>query len=59
MASYYDPAITTMHQPREAIGRIATEALIEIIEGDVSEERPRHVMLKSELVVRDSTRRLG
>lgn len=59
VASYFDPAITTMHQPREAIGRIATEALIEIIEGDVSEDRPRHVILKSELVIRDSTARIA
>ncbi len=54
----YAPPLTTMRQPREQIGRIATETLINLLEGNVSSAEPVRVVLKSELVVRDSTARL-
>ena len=57
VARYAAPPLTTMHQPREEIGRMATRTLIDIIEGAVPESEPVHVMLRAELVVRDSTRR--
>jgi len=58
VARYAAPPLTTMHQPREEIGRMATGALIDIIEGTAPEGEPVHVMLRAELVVRESTRRL-
>ncbi len=51
----YAPALTTMRQPREQIGRIATETLINILEGNVRSLAPMRVVLKSELMVREST----
>ena len=58
VARYAAPPLTTMHQPREEIGRLATSTLIDIIEGTIPEGEPVHVMLRAELVVRESTRRL-
>jgi LacI family repressor for deo operon, udp, cdd, tsx, nupC, and nupG len=57
-APYYNPPLTTVRQPREEIGRMATSTLIDIIEG-VSDREPIHVVLSSELVVRESTRAIG
>lgn len=56
ISDYYAPALTTMRQPREDIGRRATEALIDILEGNVTYRGPLRVVLRSELVVRESTR---
>lgn len=55
----YAPALTTMRQPREEIGRIATETLINILEGNRNTAEPVRVVLQSELVIRESTTRLG
>jgi LacI family repressor for deo operon, udp, cdd, tsx, nupC, and nupG len=55
----YAPALTTMRQPREELGRVATEMLINILEGTVSAPEPAHVVLASELIVRESTARIG
>jgi len=51
----YSPALSTMRQPREQIGRIATETLINILEGNRTTSDPARVVLRSELVVREST----
>jgi LacI family repressor for deo operon, udp, cdd, tsx, nupC, and nupG len=51
----YAPPLTTMRQPREQIGRIATETLINILEGSMASHDPVRVVLQSELIVRDST----
>lgn len=51
----YAPPLTTMRQPREKIGRMATETLVNILEGNVVSSDPVRVILQSELVVRDST----
>lgn len=59
VASFFDPPLTTMRQPREDIGRMATRSLIDIIEGLVPEDEPIHVVLTSDLVVRESTRSIG
>ena len=58
IASYFAPPLTTMRQPRETIGQLATRALIDIIEGVIPEDEPVHIMLKAELVVRGSARRV-
>lgn len=55
-APYYNPPLTTMRQPREEIGRMATRSLIDIIEGVAGDGEPVHVVLTSELIVRESTR---
>lgn len=54
-ASYYNPPLTTMRQPREEIGRMATRSVIDIIEG-IADQQPLHLVLSSELIVRESTR---
>ncbi|MEO6012706.1 MAG: LacI family DNA-binding transcriptional regulator [Devosia sp.] len=54
VAASFVPALTTMRQPREEIGRIAAETLINILEGKRSAE-PIRVVLESTLVVREST----
>lgn len=56
IASFFAPPLTTMRQPRETIGQLATRALIDIIEGVIPEDEPVHIMLKAELVVRGSAR---
>lgn len=55
-AAHFWPPLTTMRQPREALGRIAAEALIDLIEGEPRRRVPRHTVLSSELIVRGSTR---
>ena len=54
VSSFMAPPLTTMRQPREEIGRLATEAVIDIIEG-ARREAPFHLMLSAELIVRQST----
>jgi LacI family transcriptional regulator, repressor for deo operon, udp, cdd, tsx, nupC, and nupG len=57
-AAHFWPPLTSMRQPREALGRIAAEALIDLIEGEPRRRVPRHTVLSSELIVRASTARL-
>ncbi len=59
VAENYAPPLTTMRQPREQIGRIAAETLINILEGNVVSSDPVRVVLQSELIVRESTARLA
>ena len=54
VSPYFSPPLTTIRQPREAIGRIATDAVIDIIEGVAPGGGPLHIVLESELVVRAS-----
>lgn len=54
VSGHYWPPLTTMRQPRDQIGRIAIDAVIDIIEGrDL--RLPLHVILSSTLIVREST----
>ncbi|WP_332700500.1 LacI family DNA-binding transcriptional regulator [Devosia sp.] len=55
VASHVWPPLTTMRQPREALGRIAAGALIDVIEGQRRSRVPMHMVLSSELIVRGST----
>jgi LacI family repressor for deo operon, udp, cdd, tsx, nupC, and nupG len=59
IAANYVPPLSTMRQPREEIGRIAAETLINILEGNVSSSDPVRVVLQSALIVRESTARLA
>lgn len=52
-AAYTSPSITTIHQPLEEIGRIATQSLLNRIHGT---EKPREeITVEPDLVVREST----
>ena len=55
VARHYAPPLTTMRQPREQIGRMATEALIDILEGTPFERDPLRIVLTSDLVIRSSS----
>jgi LacI family repressor for deo operon, udp, cdd, tsx, nupC, and nupG len=55
IAAHVLPPLTTMRQPREALGRIAAGALIDVIEGQRRSRLPMHMVLSSELIVRGST----
>lgn len=57
VASHYVPPLTTMRQPREALGRMAAEALIDLVEDAGALPAPLRIVLRSELVVRESTSR--
>lgn len=59
VAPHYVPPLTTMRQPREAMGRMAAEALIDTVENPERLVAPMRIVLRSELVVRESTARLG
>lgn len=56
VAENFWPRLTTMRQPREQIGRLVTESLIDILEGAAAPGAPRRITLRSDLVIRDSTR---
>ena len=56
VSRHFAPPLTTMRQPRQQIGRLATEMVIDIIEGAAG-PGPRHVVLTSPLVIRASTAR--
>lgn len=55
VAAHFWPPLTTMRQPCAAVGRLAAEALIDLIEGQPPNRVPRHTVLSSDLVVRGST----
>jgi LacI family repressor for deo operon, udp, cdd, tsx, nupC, and nupG len=58
VSRHFSPPLTTMRQPREQIGRRATEIAIDIIEGAMPAE-PIHEVLSSPIVIRESTARIG
>lgn len=55
VAPHYEPPLTTIRQPRETLGRLAAEALIDLIDGHPGEAAPLRIVLSSELIVRGST----
>lgn len=55
LTSHVAPPLTTIRQPRLAIGRVAAERLLKRIEGRPDE--PQDVVLPVELVIRNSTGR--
>lgn len=58
VAAHYTPPLTTMRQPRELLGRMAAEALIDLLE-DADQQRGRlRIVLNSDLIVRESTAHL-
>lgn len=54
-ASLVNPALTTVRQPRRAVGEIAMEVMLDLINGDRDSPSEIREVLQSELVVRQST----
>ncbi|MBZ5602080.1 MAG: LacI family transcriptional regulator [Acidobacteriia bacterium] len=52
LASYTEPPLTTVRQPKHEMGRMATEILLRILAGEDSDARTE---VKGELIVRAST----
>ncbi len=57
VSRHFLPPLTTMRQPCAALGRLACEALIDIIEGEPRARVPRRMVLSSDIIVRGSTAR--
>lgn len=51
LASYMDPPLTTIHQPKEAMGQLATRMLLDLLSGN----KVTNVRLPGKLIVREST----
>lgn len=56
-ASFVTPSLTTMKQPRSKIGEAAMDLLLGVVEGRPLEQR--EVLLRTELILRNSVARLG
>jgi LacI family transcriptional regulator, repressor for deo operon, udp, cdd, tsx, nupC, and nupG len=56
-ASFVTPSLTTMKQPRSKIGEAAMNLLLAVVEGRPLEQQ--QVLLRSELILRNSVARLG
>jgi LacI family transcriptional regulator len=54
-AAFHNPALTTIRQPLQRMGRLAAEALRERIEVKQATEWPPELVVEPELVVREST----
>lgn len=52
-ASLVRPALTTIRQPLEQMGRVATQMLMEILQNP--DRRPKRIELPTEIIIRDST----
>ncbi|HXF05815.1 MAG TPA: LacI family DNA-binding transcriptional regulator [Blastocatellia bacterium] len=52
IASYTNPPLTTIRQPKRQMGRMATEVLLKLLAGENS---ATHIQVKGELIVREST----
>ena len=57
LASFFDPPLTTVHQPRYEIGFQAARIMLDFLESRDKGEpfEPRMEVLKGELIVREST----
>jgi LacI family transcriptional regulator len=55
LASFYSPKLTTVIQPKYKMGKLAASMLIERIKN--KEMAPRRKLLKTELIIRESTSR--
>jgi DNA-binding LacI/PurR family transcriptional regulator len=52
LSSYTTPALTTVRQPKHAMGTKAMEILLELLDGSTPESQ---LIVKGELIIRDST----
>ena len=58
-AYHYDPALTTMRQPRTETGRLAAQDLLRRMQANGEGSETVRVRLPCELVIRESARRMG
>jgi DNA-binding LacI/PurR family transcriptional regulator len=58
ICSVVSPSISSISQPLDEIGRLATELLIQQIENKSDNQEPRIEVLKTKLVVRESSTKL-
>lgn len=57
-AEFYSPALSTIYQNQDEIGRTAVQELIRLVDedlNDVQESKPIHITIKPDLIVRQST----
>jgi LacI family transcriptional regulator len=54
MASYLNPPLTTVYYPKEEIGRLAVNVLIENMQKEERNQLPRKILLPSQIVERAS-----
>ncbi len=54
-ASYVDPPLTTIRQPKDEMGRLAMQMLLDLLES----KPVRNIVVSGELIVRGSTRNIG
>lgn len=54
-SSIIEPSLTTVEQPIKEMGRTATQLLLDQIDRDVSNWKAPTVVLKTQLIVRDSS----
>jgi LacI family transcriptional regulator/LacI family repressor for deo operon, udp, cdd, tsx, nupC, and nupG len=57
ISSIIEPSLTTLEQPVREIGKQAAHLLLHQINADVSEWKPVHQVLKTHLIVRESSRK--
>ncbi|ODT75745.1 MAG: hypothetical protein ABS76_33395 [Pelagibacterium sp. SCN 64-44] len=55
VTAHFTPPLTTMRQPRETLGRMAAETLVDLLEETGLARGPLRIVLNSELIVREST----
>lgn len=55
IAKYFNPALTTIHQPREKLGYEAAKMLVSMLQKNNKNPDTKNVILPVELVVRDTT----
>lgn len=55
VGAYIRPALTTVRQPMEQIGRQAVDLLLQMIRGELASDPWPRLCLDPELVIRDST----
>jgi len=56
-ASNFKVPLTTMRHPQRGLGETAAELLVKLMKGEKPEADKMHIVMESELIVRESTKR--
>ena len=56
-ASNFKVPLTTMRHPQRGLGETAAELLVKLMKGEKPEDSKLHIVMESELIVRESTKR--
>ena len=56
-ASNFKVPLTTMRHPQRGLGETAAELLVKLMKGEKPEDDRMHMVMESELIVRESTKR--